>query len=162
MERDTALYKDFYANLPGRERLAWDVALATGLRVSDIIKLRARDVSTEMIVTETKTGKPRVIHIPQDIVRRLLQNATYSNSDWCFASPTNPAKHVGRDAIGKQLHNVCDRIKTPYTLSMHSARKMYAIDLFRRTGDYSAVQRDLGHTHLATTLIYIHGAPVAR
>ena len=41
--------------------------------------------------------------------------------------------------------------------TVHSLRKCYAVDLLKRTGSVEAVQRDLGHKYLSTTLLYIMG-----
>lgn len=42
------------------------------------------------------------------------------------------------------------------SVSPHSARKVYAVGEYRRTGDLDAVRRKLNHdpAHVATTLVY--------
>ena len=100
--------------------------------------------------------------MPDSLYDRLIDHAALHKSDWCFPAATDSDKPMSRDVIGAQLRRVNKLVAPQYTLSMHSARKIYAINLYRKTGDYNAVQRDLGHEHLSTTLIYIHGAPMAR
>lgn len=156
------LYKDFRDALPAVARLAWDTAVETGLRVSDVLQIRPEMLKAKMPVCERKTGKWRIVNLSPELIRRLRANADIRHSPWCFSAPTDAMRPLSRDTLGAMLRRVNDRIAPNYVLAMHSARKIYAINLYRRTGDYSAVQRDLQHEHLATTLIYIHGAPVAR
>lgn len=163
IEIDSALYRKFVNALPPTTRLAWDVAICTGLRVSDVLQLRPDMLSRgRTAIVERKTGKWRSIPMPDSLYDRLIDHAALHNSDWCFPAATDTDKPMSRDVIGAQLRRVNRLVAPQYTLSMHSARKIYAINLYRRTGDYNAVQRDLGHEHLETTLIYIHGAPMAR
>lgn len=42
--------------------------------------------------------------------------------------------------------------------TVHSLRKVYAVNLYRASGDIKAVQEDLGHKSLATTCLYVLGA----
>ena len=163
IEIDSALYRKFVNALPPTARLAWDVAVCTGLRVSDVLQLRPDMLSRgRTAIVERKTGKWRSIHMPDSLYDRLIDHAALHKSDWCFPAATDSDKPMSRDVIGAQLRRVNRLVAPQYTLSMHSARKIYAINLYRKTGDYNAVQRDLGHEHLSTTLIYIHGAPMAR
>lgn len=156
------LYRDYRDALTPIARLAWDTAVLTGLRVSDVLQLRPETLRKDMTVLERKTGKWRDIHLTDDLIRRLKQSSAVRSSPYCFPSATDFDRPMSRDTIGDMLHRVNIALAPQYTLSMHSARKIYAINLYRRTGDYNAVQRDLGHKHLSTTLLYIHGAPMAR
>jgi integrase len=156
------LYRDFRDALTPIARLAWDTAVETGLRVSDVLQIRPDMLRPKMPVCERKTGKWRIVTLSPELIRRLWASGDIKNSPWCFPSATDPMKPMSRDTLGAMLRRVNDRVAPQYTLSMHSARKIYALNLYRRTGDYSAVQRDLQHEHLSTTLLYIHAAPMAR
>ena len=116
-----------------------------------------------MTVKEKKTGKYRNISMPLNLIELLKQNGRKSNSQFCFPSSKDPMKPIHRDTIAAQIEkakNACG-IKD-ITISIHSARKMYAIRKFHETGDHRAVQKDLGHRHEGTTLVYIYGAREAR
>lgn len=47
-----------------------------------------------------------------------------------------------------------DGKKVRENLGPHSARKIFAVDLYRRTGDMEAVRRALNHTDQAVTMMY--------
>lgn len=159
----SVLYENFLISLPPAARLAWSVAIATGLRISDILRLEVSDLKPSMVVKEKKTGKLRNISIPLNLISLLKQNAKMCNSKYCFPSSRNPSKPIHRDTIAAQIEKAKQSCGiTDLTISMHSARKMYAIRKFHETGDHRAVQKDLGHRHEGTTLVYIYGAREAR
>lgn len=163
IEIDSQLYRRLVDALPPAARLAWDVAVTTGLRVSDVLQLRPDMLSRpRTAIVERKTGKWRMVNMPDTLYHRLIDHAAKYHSDWCLPAVSDPDKPMSRDVIGRQIREVARRIAPNYTISMHSARKIYAINLYRKTGDYKVVQRDLGHEHLSTTLLYIHGAPTAQ
>lgn len=144
-------------------RLAWDVALKTGLRVSDIIQLRvSRLHEGQNIITEQKTGKERKVYFDVLMLTRMQASADFYKSDWVFPSPRDPKKHMHRDYLGKELRKITRALKINACIGLHSARKMYALDKFKELGDIESVRADLGHSTISTTLLYIYGAPEVR
>lgn len=147
----------FLAGLHPVSRLAWDTALETGYRVSDIVRLRLENISPSGVVTltERKTKRRRSVALSPALVSRLKTNA---KRGWCF--PGDSEGHVHRDTIGRQLREAAAKVPEfkGAVISMHSARKMYAISLMDSLRDAAAVQRDLGHSNIATTLLYLYGA----
>lgn len=47
-----------------------------------------------------------------------------------------------------------DGRKLAENIGPHSARKIYAVDLYHRTGDLEAVRKALNHSDQAVTLLY--------
>lgn len=47
-----------------------------------------------------------------------------------------------------------DGRKVKENLGPHSARKIFAVDLYHRTGDLEAVRKALNHTDQAVTMLY--------
>ena len=160
------LYSDMKENMSPRLRLAWDVAEETGLRVSDIIKLKAKNIHPGgIVVKESKTGKTRWVFPSDDLVHRLKLAADLGESQYCFPSPHDPGKPISRDTLGKEIRTLRKNLKIPdeFIISMHSARKNYAIDLLKKSnGDVALVQKALRHSKLETTLLYLYGAPSAK
>lgn len=162
---NTELYRDLRENMSPRLRLAWDVAEETGLRVSDVVKLKAKHIHPGgIVIKETKTGKTRWVFPSEELVHRLKLAAETAESEYCFSSPYDPGKPISRDTLGKELRDLRKKLKIPdtYVISMHSARKNYAINLLHSTnGDVETVQKALRHSRLETTLLYLYGAPSA-
>lgn len=132
------------------------MAIATGLRVGDIIRLKRDKIATHMLITEHKTGKQRIVTLPLSLQQRLLANADKHKSPYCL--PGNSHGHLHRDTLGKMIAKAKHDAGIDGVVSMHSARKMYARRLYDESGDLELVQRALCHEHLSTTLLYIYGA----
>lgn len=155
------LYQQFLMQLHPQARLCWQVGIETGLRVSDILSMKVQDLKPQMNIKERKTGKNRTINISPVLLESLKRNA--QGSIYCFPAK-DKSKPLHRDTIGAQINSAKKIVGiTDFTISMHSARKMYAIRKFEEAGnDYKVVQKDLGHRHEGTTLVYIYGARIAR
>lgn len=147
------------AALQPANRLVFEVMLATGLRVSDVLNIKTAQVKRQRFtVKEQKTGKSRRVLIPRELQLRILRQA---GRLYAFEGRYDWRKHRTRQAVWLDCSR-CARFfqhggAVPKgTVSPHSARKVYAVDEYHRTGDLDAVRQKLNHdpTHVATTLLY--------
>lgn len=134
---------------PGN-RLVLRVALATGLRVGDVLALRTAQLAPRFWVTEKKTGKRRQIGLPGPLLADLRANA---GKEWAFPG-RNPGKPRTRQAVWKDIKRAARAMRLPQNVGPHSARKVYAVELLQRYGDIDRVRRALNHSDAAVTLIY--------
>ena len=133
--------------------LPFEVALATGLRIGDVLKIRRSDIKdcTLHYVAE-KTKKADIILLKKELVDKLVENS--HGSVWCFPSPTKRGKHLTRQAAWSRLKNAAAMSGTEAKgISPHSYRKTFAVDLFKREG-VGAVMAALQHSNIQTTEIY--------
>ena len=147
------------AALQPANRLVFEVMLATGLRVSDVLNIKTAQVKRQRFtVKEQKTGKSRRVLIPRELQLRILRQA---GRLYAFEGRYDWRKHRTRQAVWLDCSR-CARFfqhggTVPKgTVSPHSARKVYAVDEYHRTGDLDAVRQKLNHdpAHVATTLLY--------
>ncbi|WP_303927083.1 tyrosine-type recombinase/integrase [Subdoligranulum variabile] len=147
------------AALQPANRLVFEVMLATGLRVSDVLNIKTAQVKRQRFtVKEQKTGKSRRVLIPRELQLRILRQA---GRLYAFEGRYDWRKHRTRQAVWLDCSR-CARFfqhggAVPKgTVSPHSARKVYAVDEYHRTGDLDAVRQKLNHdpAHVATTLLY--------
>lgn len=147
------------AALQPANRLVFEVMLATGLRVSDVLNIKTAQVKRQRFtVKEQKTGKSRRVLIPRELQLRILRQA---GRLYAFEGRYDWRKHRTRQAVWLDCSR-CARFfqhggAVPKgTVSPHSARKVYAVDEYHRTGDIDAVRQKLNHdpAHVATTLLY--------
>lgn len=134
--------------------LVVEVMLATGLRVSDVLKLTFVDLmlGNDFTVLESKTHKHRDVHISDELLYRLRKQA---GKYWVFTSPMRPFQHRTRQAVWCDIKRASKAMRIPLTVAPHSARKSYACDLYKRTGDLETVRDALNHDSIATTVIYL-------
>ena len=138
------------AALTPKNRLVMRTALHTGLRISDVLRLRREQLQPHFWVTEQKTGKRRQVGLPQPLLSDL-QNA--AGSVWVFEG-RNPENPHTRQAVWKDVKRAAKAFRLPVNAAPHSARKIYAADLMERYGDLDRVRRALNHNSETVTLIY--------
>lgn len=137
-------------------RLAVKVAMHTGLRIGDVLRLRPRDLRTSRpTVREMKTGKTRRISLPRGLLEELRG---ISGDYWVFEGRTNPKRHRTRQAVYKDIRQAAAVFQRTGAVrrgqvSTHSARKVAAVDAYQR-GGMAAAQRLLNHSDPAITALY--------
>ena len=130
--------------------LAIETALATGLRVSDILHLtKERLIPPDKIFfVARKTGKKGVKVIDKRLFQRLLRNG---NRKFVFPNRRDGRRTRTRQAVWSNMRRAYGgKGRAP---SPHSARQAYAVALAREQG-IDAVKRELQHSHTDTTLAY--------
>lgn len=139
-------------------RLACQFCLETGFRIGDVLNLRTRAVYEAITanncwlrVQEEKTGKSRRVRISKLWASRLMGVAgviyVFEGKD--LYTPRT------RQAVYRDFKRRARRVLGAETrASVHSLRKNYAVAKYRETGDLQAVQRDLNHERLGTTVLY--------
>lgn len=139
------------------ERIATALVLEgnLGLRISDILNLRLKDIIKDgdrrrLEITEQKTGKRREFTVPL-LIWQYIENYCLRN----HISPDEKIFPITERAIQKQLQIVCDYLGYE-GISTHSFRKWYATEIYKNNGyDIVLVQRLLQHGSSATTQKYI-------
>ena len=139
---------------PGRtmpqNRLIARVCLHTGLRVGDVVSLRAQDIGLQMMVTEAKTKKRRRVGLTASLLAAIRAQA---GPEWAFPGK-RPGTHKTRQAVWADVKRAARAFRLPQNVAPHSLRKVYAVELLERYGDIQRVQRALNHSSIETTLIY--------
>lgn len=144
------------AALMPANRLAVKVAMHTGLRIGDVLRLRPKDLRTgRPTIRESKTGKTRRISLPRGLLDELRQ---VSGEYWVFESRTDPRKHRTRQAVYKDIKRAAAVFQRTGAVrrgqvSTHTARKIAAVDA-RQRGGMAAAQKLLNHSDPAITALY--------
>lgn len=142
-----------------RDLCLMTLMLNTGLRASEALHLRARDVdwtSGQIMVREGKGKKDRSLWLSEADLELLRS--------WKGRRPTatellfttlhgTPIKDRDLRAMVKRRARKAGIIKDVHP---HMLRHTFATDLYRVTKDIRLVQKTLGHADLSTTMIYTH------
>lgn len=139
-------------------RLALQLSLATGLRISDCLALRT-DVlqrTQRPTVTERKTHKRRRVYVPTALRENLLRQA---GRYYVFEGRLCETRPRTRAAVYKDLKRVArlyrlDGKAISLNIAPHSARKIYAVQDYHAHGSIDRVQRLLNHSDEAVTMLY--------
>ena len=143
--------------LVAQDKLIFRVCVETGLRISDVLKLRSDDVGKYIHVREQKTGKLRTVELSDELVAMLEAHRgswyDIKSTDMLFPSVRKPSKSVHRSAYHRRLKKACKAVGVDF--SAHSTRKLFAQELMRATGDIFLVQKALNHKFLTDTCNYL-------
>jgi integrase/recombinase XerD len=146
-----------------RDRAMLEVLYATGLRVSELLKLKVEDLNLTdgYLVAFGKGRKERVVPLGKAAiahtqawlaVRPTLLKGKPSNV--LFLSPRRAA--FSRMGFWKLLRRYALKAGIAKPVSPHKLRHSFATHLLERGADLRAVQAMLGHADLSTTQIYTH------
>ncbi len=152
----TAIKNGFGGSRPNN-RIATALVLEAnlGLRISDILKLRLKDIVKDgnryhLDITEQKTGKQRNFTVPFEIYQ-YIKIYTLENN----IAADEIIFPITERAIQKQLKNVCDWLEYD-RISTHSFRKFFATEIYKNNDyDIVLVQQLLQHSSPAVTQRYI-------
>lgn len=143
------------STLPYDYQLALLIALETGFRIGDVVSLTFREAMGICPVFEQKTGKPRHCELPCYLkggITERFYEAGCDYSAFVFPSKKKPGAHIHRTTIYRALKRAAGDLRLQ--VSPHTTRKIYAVELYRKTGDVEAVREALNHDNLSTTLLY--------
>ena len=143
------------AALTPPNRLALEISLATGLRISDVLGIKTEQVQKtangRITLRQLKTGKSTRVRLPNELRARCL---SLSGRVWVFEHRHDWTRHRTRQAVWKDLKRVARLFRVKSNIAPHTARKVWAVDAFKRTGNIKRVQELLQHESEAVTAIY--------
>jgi integrase/recombinase XerD len=130
---------------------------ATGLRVSELIKLKRADINLEggFIIASGKRSKERIVPIGEHSKKALTEYLEKVRPKGPFLFPIRRGKGLTRQAIWKIIRKYANRIEREH-ISPHTLRHTFATHLLQGGADLRSVQILLGHEDIATTQIYTH------
>jgi site-specific recombinase XerD len=149
-----------------RDHALLDVALTTGLRVSELTGLRNQDVELRAgahVRCWGKGRKERCTPLGKDtlaVLRTWIRERGGEPGDPVF--PTRRGTRLSRDAVGRlvakhsaaaaqRCPSLCTKHATP-----HALRHSCAMALLRSGVDTAVIALWLGHQRVETTQIYVH------
>lgn len=149
-----------------RDRAMLETLYATGLRVSELVKLRrdALHLTSGYLKVLGKGGKERIVPMGDQAVLLVSQWMQYGRTSidtdgrnvWVFPSPRGGA--LSRGAFWYRIKKYALLAGIRKNVSPHKLRHSFATHLLSNGADLRAVQMMLGHSDISTTQIYTHVA----
>lgn len=147
-----------------KDKAMIEVMYSTGLRVSELISLKIKQVNTsERIITVIGKGKKqRSIPIRESSLNYLLmyinnfRNKLKFIEDKQYVFLNSKGKKLTRQSFFVSLRKYAKLAGIEKEIHPHSLRHSFATHLLENGADLRAVQELLGHTNIETTQIYTH------
>ncbi|MBW0454232.1 MAG: site-specific tyrosine recombinase XerD [Candidatus Kinetoplastibacterium crithidii] len=150
-----------------RDRAMLEMLYSTGLRVSELISLKLRDINLDDGVVHVVLGKgskDRLVPLGEECVFwicKYLQDSrshilNHKNSEVLFV--TNKTTSMSRQAFWQLIKKYALLAQINIPISPHVLRHAFATHLLNHGADLRVVQLLLGHSDISSTQIYTHVA----
>ena len=146
-----------------RNRVMLRLMLDTGLRLSEAIHLRWKDIdlnSGKVMVRQGKGAKDRTLWTGEANLAALVEWQERQVKE-CTGSPqavftTKEGGKLDPRYIQRMVKRYAVNAGIQKDITPHTLRHSFATDLYRETTNIRLTQKALGHSNLATTQIYTH------
>lgn len=144
-----------------RDKAMLELLYATGIRVSELIGLRVKDVNLSMnflqcrdgnkervipFTSETKVALENYLYNAREIMCKVEQECLFTN---CQGAP------MTRQGFWKIIKYYSAKAGIKKDITPHTIRHSFAMHLVNNGADLKAVQEMLGHSDISTTQIYV-------
>ena len=146
-----------------RDRAMLEVMYASGLRVSELLSLKMKNISFErnIITIIGKGNKQRKVPFGEFAKEYLLNYIEHgrkknsgARSDLVFLN--RYGEQVSRQYFFLQVKKYAEQVGIKEDISPHTLRHCFATHLLESSADIRTVQEMLGHSNIATTQIYLN------
>ena len=149
-----------------RDRAMLEVLYASGLRVSELVTLKAAQVSHDMGVVRVigKGAKERLVPLGEEALAWLTRYMSEARVALLAGKATDDlfvtarGRAMTRQAFWQIIKRYAARATLGKPVSPHTLRHAFATHLLNHGADLRVVQLLLGHSDISTTQIYTHVA----
>lgn len=145
-----------------RDRAMLELMYATGLRVSELLSLRFRNVNMQngLIAVYGKGNKQRSVPVSSfalEFLRKYIdgpRKRVKGSKDTDIIFLNRDGKALSRTYFFMQVKRYAEEKGIDSSVSPHTLRHCFATHLLENGASLRAVQEMLGHSNIATTQIY--------
>jgi integrase/recombinase XerD len=143
-----------------RNMLIIKLALATGMRISELIKLKFRDITPsegvfKIHIKQGKGKKDRMIFISPEMYKALYELHEKHDVISPYVFSTHQKKPMQDHYLRRMIKEKGVKAGIP-RIHFHLLRHTYLTRTFDKTKDIRVVQEIAGHSSITTTMIYTH------
>jgi len=136
-----------------RDKLIIKFLFYTGVRVSELIKIKKNDIIFEegFVKVYGKGGKERILPIPKELLNELKDYINKINTENIFPLSSRQVERI--------IKNIARKAGINKKVTPHVLRHSLATTLLSKGVDIRYIQEILGHSSLNITQIYTHVVP---
>ncbi|MNK05509.1 Tyrosine recombinase XerC [compost metagenome] len=160
-EMDTARIEQlFSADFEGvRDRLMLELFYQTGIRLSELLGLKNRDVSSDSIKVLGKRNKERIVPIGRDlnqIIQSYQKLKPESADGKIFLFVKKNGERMSSKFVYRKINTYLNSITTSEKKSPHVLRHSFATHMLNSGAGLETLKELLGHANLSATQVYTH------
>lgn len=128
-----------------------------GLRISEALSLKIKDLSKSTLLVRGKGNKERIVPIidsVRDHIKEYLNLCPYTRDDEDYIFVGKQGKILNPGVFQRQIRYVRNLLNLPETTTPHAFRHSFATHILANGGDLKSIQELLGHENLNTTQKY--------
>ena len=150
--------KAILIRMRGVPRLCATLMYGSGLRISECLSIRVKDLDVgrrQILVRSGKGDKDRRVPLPVTTLPALrVHLATRPYRD--AATGVRRRHHLHETVIQRAVAEAVRASGIPKRATCHSLRHSFATHLLESGADIRTIQELLGHTDVRTTMVYTH------
>lgn len=130
------------------------IGINSGLRMSDIVKLKKKDVisSKNPRIVEQKTGKTRILYLSS--LQELIQDYTKDLKPEDYLFPSTKGGHLEVNTVYQMFQKVAALLDRD-DIGTHTLRKTFGYHYYKKTKDVATLMEIFGHSSEKITKRYI-------
>lgn len=146
-----------------RDNILWKVGVNSGLRISDLIKLKVSDIRYEngtmrddITIIEKKTNKRKVFRFNFEL-KNELDNYTKNMKqyEYIFQSRNGVNQPLTRVQVYRFINKAARIVGISDNIGTHTMRKTFGYHHYKKYGDVAMLQTIFNHSSPSITLRYI-------
>lgn len=145
-----------------RDRLMLEVFYQTGIRASELINLKDKDVHSNSIKVLGKRNKERIIPISGELhqmilsYRKLRTEVNHPKDDTLFVLENG--KRMYPKFVYRKIKSFLEQISDVKKKSPHVLRHTFATHMLNNGAGLEVLKEILGHANLSATQVYTHNS----
>lgn len=150
--------KSYLKQNGSRDLLLFTMGINTGLRISDLLKLKVIDVrnKSHVEIKEQKTGKIKRFPLLGNLQSMIEEYARGRlDNEYLFRSREGANKPITRVMAYKIINNACRKAGIIDSIGTHTLRKTFGYHHYQQFHDVAILQYLLNHSSPSITLRYI-------
>jgi len=144
-----------------KHRILLTLTYSAGLRISEVSKLKINDIDFDrkiIHIRQSKGNKDRFVPLSALMAKGLKKYYASCNPSQFVFNGQAPGSQLSIRAIQWLCKEAVNAAQIAKQASMHTLRHSYATHLLEDGLDLYSIQKLLGHSHISTTLVYLHVA----
>lgn len=151
---------NFNNNIEGiRDQLIMTLFYQTGIRLSELINIKEKDVGVNEIKVTGKRNKQRLIPLTPNLLN-LISSYREQKKRLFGSQPylilTDKGNKLYEKFVYRKVNGYLSLVSSKQKKSPHILRHTFATHMLNNGADLNAIKELLGHENLAATQIYTH------